>query len=362
MLICDAHLDLAMNALFWNRDLTLDVEQIRQMEKGLDGPSRGNNTVSIPEMKKGKIALCVGTIIARTSAVLTSSPYVYTNPQITYASAMGQLVYYRTLSDAGLVNIIKTKRALTTHMSKWRQWERQNETPASSSEIPPVGVILGMEGADPIVWPHQVRNWYDKGLRIVGLSHYGEGRYAYGTDTTGGLKPPAFELLKYMFELGMCLDLSHLADEAFWEVMDRWPGLVMASHTNCRTLVPGQRQFSDEQIKAIIAKGGIIGVVFDAWMLQKGWTPQTGTSDNVSLESVADHIDHIVQLADDTKHVAIGSDLDGGFGRERTPKDVQTISDLGKLIEVLNRRGYTPEDISKIMYSNWENLFLKVLK
>jgi membrane dipeptidase len=210
-----------------------------------------------------------------------------------------------------------------------------------------------MEGADPIVEPAQAAQWWDDGLRIVGLAHYGPSAYAFGTDSAGPLTTKGRALCAEMDRLGMILDASHLTDESFHDALDRFHGPVMASHSNCRALVPGDRQLSDEMIRRLIERDAVIGAVLDAWMLEPGWIRGQTTPDRVTLNNVVDHIDHICQLAGSVRHVAIGSDLDGGYGTEQTPNDLDTIADLQKLTGLLVDRGYTEEDIALIMHGNW---------
>jgi membrane dipeptidase len=159
-----------------------------------------------------------------------------------------------------------------------------------------------------------------------------------------------------MEKLGILLDLTHLSDEAFWQTIDCFGGTVLASHNNCRALVSHQRQFDDKQIRAVIARDGVIGVALDNWMLRAGWTRGAKDNERVTLALVADHIDHICQLAGNGHHAAIGSDLDGGFGREQSPSDLDTIADLQRLTEILSNRGYRDEDIAGIMHGNWLRL------
>ena len=158
-----------------------------------------------------------------------------------------------------------------------------------------------------------------------------------------------------MQRLGIILDATHLCDDSFWEALDAFAGPVWASHNNVRALVPDTRQFSDEQIKALIERGAVIGAVFDAWMLVPGWVRGKSTPENagLTLNQVIDHIDYICQLAGNARHVGIGSDLDGGYGREQSPADIDTIADLTRLPQLLANRGYSDADISLIMHGNW---------
>jgi membrane dipeptidase len=232
----------------------------------------------------------------------------------------------------------------------------------SSPENAKFGFILSMEGADPIVDPSHAQYWYEQGLRLIGPAHYGTSAYAHGTGTEGGLKPAGYDLLRVMEELSIVLDLTHLADEAFWQALEAYRGPVIASHNNCRTITPHQRQFSDDQIRAIIERGGVIGAAFDAWMMAPGWTLDRGSRAPVLIEDAINHIDHICQLAGNANHVAIGSDLDGGFGTEQSPDDLDTITDLQRLVPLLSARGYNAGDIEGIFHRNWMSFFRRAWK
>jgi len=346
MLIFDGHLDLAMNALEWDRNLDLSVGEIREAEAKMTDKGRGRGTTTFPEMRRGEVMLSLATVISRTHREGNPNPGVACQ-EISYAKAQGQLAYYRVLESQGKVQILEDWVGLRDHLRFCR------EDPA---EVP-LGFILSMEGADPVVWPEQVESWWEDGMRVVSLSHYGLSAYAYGTDTEGGLTELGKPLLQKMDQVGMILDLTHLADQAFWEALEAFQGPVLASHNNCRTLVPGVRQFSDEQIKAIIERNGVMGVALDAWMLYPGWVKGKTSNTVVSLQAVADHIDHICQQAGNADHAAMGSDLDGGYGTEQCPHDLDTIADLQNVPDLLNEMGYSEEDIQKIMYGNWIRFF-----
>jgi membrane dipeptidase len=158
-----------------------------------------------------------------------------------------------------------------------------------------------------------------------------------------------------MERLNIILDATHLCDDSFWEVMDNFKGHVWASHHNCRALVNHNRQFSDDQLKELISRGAVIGGVLDAWMMVPNWERKVSTPQgmNCNLEKVIDHMDHICQLAGNSLHIGIGSDLDGAFGKEQSPYDLETIADLQKLPSLLSKRGYKDQDISNVMHGNW---------
>jgi membrane dipeptidase len=345
MLIFDAHLDLSMNALEWNRDLTRPIEEIRAREQGqTDKPDRGNGTVSLGEMRRGGVGLCVATLIARYVKPSNRLPGFHA-PEIAWAQTQGQLAWYRAMEEAGQMVQIRNLTELRRHVELWK----------NPPEDAPIGYILSLEGADSILTPRHLERAYAQGLRAVGPAHYGPGTYAYGTHSEGGIGTAGRELLSEMNRLGIILDATHLCDQSFWEALEHFDGPVWASHNNCRALVDDTRQFTDDQIKELIRRGGVIGAALDAWMMVPGWirgksTPQ---STGVTLEHMIDHIDHVCQLAGNARHAAIGTDLDGGFGREQSPGDLDTIADLARLPEMLARRGYSPADIEGIMHGNW---------
>lgn len=352
MLVVDGHLDLAWNALGLRRDLTLSAHTLRAQEHSTFGPGRAQNTVAWPELRRGRVAVCFGTLMARTSQSLADSTAYPTAVQA-FGTARGHLAYYRGLERLGLARVLTDAPALDAHLRAWLAWEA--DAAPDPAAAPPLGVVISMESADPLLEPEEVAEWRAAGVRVIGPAHYGVGRYAGGTGVEQGLTDLGRALLVEMQAQGVILDMTHLSDQAFWQAAERFEGPVMASHSNCRALVPHQRQLSDDQLRWLIERGGVIGTVIDAWMLVPGF--QIGQPvGELSLEQVVDHIEHVCQLAGDTRHAAIGSDLDGGFGREECPREFDTIADLQKLPEVLARRGFDSDDIENILHANWARL------
>lgn len=350
-MIIDSHLDLAWNALQWNRDLTEPLEQFNAREAAMkDRISRGRATVSLPELRKGGLAVVLATILARAKReVMPAEGFNRINvdfatQEIASAQGQGQLAYYNLLARRHEIRFIRNVGELDAH---WRQWQQTD----------PVGIILAMEGADPIVEPAHAQWWWDQGLRVVGLAHYGKSHYAVGTGDAGPLTDKGVALLREFERLGMILDLTHSSDPSFFQALDTFSGPVLASHNNCRALVPGDRQYSDEQIRRLIARDAVIGVVFDGWMLHPGWEIGKTPREAITLDAVLNQIDHICHLAGNTRHVAIGTDLDGGFGNEQVPMGFNTIADLQKLAPMLSLRGYSDQQIDAIFHGNWLRFF-----
>ena len=355
MLIVDSHLDLSWNALQWNRDLRLSAHTLRNQERGPNlAKGVGLGTVALPEMRAGRVALSLATLLVRSTG--RQAPHIdFLSIAQAYAIAQGQLAYYHELAREGVVRLVGDAETLDRHMAEWAAWDAaaSPDAVADTAVAPPLGFVISMESADSIPAPDRLSEFWDAGVRVIGPAHYGPGRYAGGTGTELGLTDIGGALLDEMARLGVILDLTHFSDQSFWQALERFDGPVLASHNNCRALVPAQRQFSDEQLRAIIARGGVVGAMCDVMMLDLGWSYRGGVDSGVPLVKIIDHIDHICQLAGNARHVAIGSDLDGGYGREQSPNDLDTIADLQQIGPLLAARGYAPADIAAIMHGNW---------
>ncbi len=404
--IIDGHLDIALNALSYERDQTLALEEIRQRElRCADG--RGTAAVSLPEMCKGHVGLAMVTVLARAKPwVMPDRQPARTNgdwphESMAYAIAQGQLAYYRYLQQQNKVFVVTNRTTLDAH---WTRWQRD-------PQHVPIGIVITMEGADAIIDPAQLRDWYDQGLRAVSLAHFGHSRYAAGTpsrdpnspEQDGPLTSRGRALLGELEKFNIALDMTHLSDKSFAEAMDRFGGRVYASHSNARALADTVRQLTDTQLRTIFNRGGMVGIAFYNGMIRWHSSPadsetsDAGTSggnvggvggnvggvggnvggvggnvggdvgggepvrDEVGLEHVVDHIEHICQIAGDCKHVGIGSDLDGGFGHEHAPREIDSIADLQKLADHLSQRHFSDTDIDAIMHGNWLRFWNEVL-
>lgn len=358
-LIFDAHLDLALNAIEWNRDLTRPLAEVRRVEAHRrDKPDRGRGTVSLPEMRRARIGVCVATQLARVEHDAFSPILGWRSPAQAWAMTQAQLAWYRAMEEAGEMVAIGDAAALEAHVARWRAAD-----PAAEASLP-IGYIRSLEGADSLVTLKHLERAHADGLRVIGPAHYGPGVYAQGTSTEGPFPPRGLELLRLADELGLILDVTHLSDECFWQALKTFRGPVWASHHNARSLVPHQRQLSDEMFRALVERGGVVGVALDAWMIVPGWergktTPQSA---NLRLEHLVEHIDHYCQLAGNARHVGLGSDLDGAFGTEQTPLELDSIADLQRLPALLRSRGHDEEQIDGIAHENFLRFLRTALK
>ncbi len=351
--IIDGHLDLAMNAIEWNRDLRQPLNEIQEREMHMpDKPDRGNGTVCLPELQKGRIGLVVATQLSRYTPP-GSKLKGWHSPQQAWAMTQAQLAWYREMEALDEMVQITNIHELEGHLKVW-------EDTTVPDHRKPIGYILSLEGADSLVDVSYLEKACRYGLKDINLSHFGPGRYAPGTRMEGGLTDLGKELIREMNSLvgspqELILDITHLTDEGFDEALKMYQGPIWASHHNVRKIVPNQRQLTDEQIKRLIDRDAVIGGMLDCWAMDVRFidTVSDPWQLDIRLEQLIDHWDHICQIAGNSKHIAIGSDLDGIFGTEQTPWDMSSIADLQKYDALLSRRGYTDEDIDRVFHNNW---------
>lgn len=346
MLIFDAHLDLSLNAIEYNRDLRQSVHEIRRTESGLsDLKGRSAGTVAFPEMRQGGVGICVATLLA--GCMKPAGPVgAWESPEQAWAMTQGQLAWYRAMEADQQLRQIKSVDDLEQHLQAWSQGKAET----------PIGYLLSLEGADSLRTLDDLADAHASGLRALGPAHYGVGRYALGHDQEGSLSSKGASLLHEMDQLQMILDVTHLAEKTFWDALDLYSGPIWASHHNCRALVDDPRQLTDHQIRELAARDAVIGVALDVWMIVPRWKRGESNHSNhpgANFAALADHVDHMVQLLGTTKHVGIGTDLDGGYGTEQSPSDLDTIADLNIFLEILRARGYDEEDLRGICHLNF---------
>jgi membrane dipeptidase len=355
MLIVDAHEDLAWNIASFGRDYTHSARWTRACEAGSQVPAHtGNSLLGLRDWLRGEVALIFATIFVAPIRAQTGpwETQVYTNAAEAHSLASAQLdLYHRLVEVHPRFKLVGTQGDLQAVLDSWEE-----ESPPEERLI---GLMPSLEGADPILEPEEVEAWYERGLRAVGLAWEGT-RYAGGTHEPGPLTGLGYELLEVMADLNMILDLSHLAEESYFQAVEMYGGIAIASHSNPRRFLPTTRGLSDEMIALLAERGGVVGIVPYNLFLKPGWR-RGDRREGVSLTLVADAIDHVCQVTGSHRHVGIGTDFDGGLGLEHVPVEVNSVADLQKLSGLLAGRGYEDNQIADILSGNWLRILREVL-
>ncbi len=359
-LILDAHEDLAYNMLLLGRDYTRSAAETRERERGTQAPVyNGDTLLGWPDYQRGRVAIVFGTLFSSPRRQLTADQswdtLAYSNADEAHSIYRAELdAYHRLVEDhPDLFCLVGNRRELKETLARWLQPAPQEggaETPAAAQ----VGIVPLMEGAEGVRAPGELEEWWQAGLRIIGLAWAGT-RFCGGTREPGPLTKEGREMLEAMAPLGFTLDLSHMDAESALQALDMYQGPIIASHANPLGMLNGSdsnRHIPDEVVDGIIERDGVIGIVPFNVFLKAGWK-KGDRKEGVSLRDMAAHIDYICQRAGDARHVAIGSDFDGGFGVGDTPAEVDTIADLQKLVPLLEEKGYSAEDASAILGGNW---------
>lgn len=345
MILVDGHLDLAFNALCYGRDPRVSALETQRREGPLsEEPWRGRCMVGLPEFRAARVAIVFGTIFlaprAEWSGPGAADQITYTDDVDADGKARQQVRFYETLdAERAGFRLVKSREDLAAVLATW-----------DGGKVGDVGIVVLMEGADPIRRPRDVADWKAQGVRIVGLS-WKRTRYAGGTGAPGPLTDAGRDLVDALGEHHMVLDLSHASEESFFEAIDRFEGRVVASHSNPRALCPGDRQLSDEMIRRLVSRDGVIGIVPFNRMLDPGWSgpgaPRT------PLRAVAQAMGHVVEVSGTHRAVALGSDFDGGFGAASAPAGLETIADLPRLADALSDEGFADAMIEDMLGKNW---------
>jgi membrane dipeptidase len=351
-LIVDAHEDLAYNMLVFGRDYTRPAAETRQLERasGSEAVDRNGETLlGWPDYQHGRVAVVFSTLFATPARrkMGTWDRQVYANYDQAHRLYRTQLDTYHALADRcpDKFQLITTRAELEAVLADW------NDSDAAGH---PVGLVPLMEGAEGVRRPSELRQWWEAGLRMIGLAWAGT-RFCGGTRDPGPLTDDGRALLKEMSQFGFTLDLSHMDELSARQSLDLYEGPIIASHANVAALLPGyegNRLLPGDVIRGLIDRDGIIGVVPYCLFLKTGWK-RGDSRDGISLETLAAHVDSICQMAGNARHVGIGSDFDGGFGLSAVPEDVDTIADLQKLASILKGKGYNDEEVTAILGGNW---------
>jgi len=345
-IIVDGHEDIAFNAL-QGRDFLKSALEKRVVEGVNVQRARGTATVGLPELLRGGVRVVFATIWVAPAehAEFAGGATCYRTPEEAHEQAKGQLEYYVKLTANPLVRLVRTRSDLEFILA---------------SKEPRIGLVLLMEGADPLITPNEARSWFDAGVRIIAPAWH-RTRYAGGTGDPGPLTPAGRELMVQMKRAGVALDVSHLAEESFFEALELFDGPLLASHSNCRAYVPTDRQLSDEMIQALVKRNAVIGIVPYNKFLKPDWKRNESAKSEVTLSDVVRHMKHVWTIAGDTLHVAIGSDFDGGFGAESIPAELDTVADLQKIGSALRSEQLPEAEVRNILSENWLSTLRRIL-
>ena len=343
-IIVDAHVDLGYNIVNFGRDYTRSALDIRADTAGTPAQRvQGQAMLGLPELLAGRMALVWGVIYVMPQSSVRSPLQIANYGSPDEAAAWGQVMHEAILdfiASSDHLMLVKNQTDLDVVLESWEQ-----DIPDEERRV---GVMLAMEGADPIRSPDELAAWYAGGLRSVGLS-WGRTQYAGSNSMDGPLTTAGVELLERMREYNMIFDTAHLSEAAFWDAMSVWDDVVVNSHSALRHYLPTERGFSDDQIRAIIERDGVFGIG-----LYNGFYEQnTRNAFLIVLDDVLDAITYVCELAGNCDHVAIGSDLDGGFGAELAPQGIDTIADLQQIPTGLKLRGFSDAQIDAICHGNW---------
>jgi membrane dipeptidase len=358
MLIVDAHEDLAWNMLTFGRDYTLSAAETRRREQGSEAPKQNGDTLlGWPEYQRGQVGLVFSTLFVAPARRRLGEwdSQIYRDFSEANARYRAQLESYHRLVDRhpDRFRLVQTRTDMQDVLNQWKQ---------PSTEEHPVGLVVLMEGAEGVLEPAELAFWWQAGVRLIGPAWIGT-RYCGGTREPGPLTPEGYALLDGMAEHGFVLDISHMDEQAAQQALDYYPQAVVATHANAMALLKGldtNRHLSDQVIRQLVARGGVIGVVPTNAFLKPGWR-EGDPRQEVTLQHVVAQIDYMCQLAGDAHHVGLGSDFDGGFGLQSVPLEIDNIADLQKLAPLLAEKGYTDAHLAAIFGENWISLLKRTL-
>ena len=353
-LIVDAHADLAWNMFTYGRDYTRSAADTRKLEAGSRAvQENGDSLLGWPDYQRGQVAIVFATLFASPVRFKTSADenQVYKSFDEAHHLYHRQLMTYHQMTDSvtDKFRLVASNADLSLILDHWN-------APSSDGSGHPVGMVVLMEGAECIRHPSELEEWHELGVRLIGPAWVGT-RFCGGWREPGPLTDDGRELLSAMADYNFVLDLSHMDEQAAIETLDIYRGPIVGTHANCLALLPdfrSNRHFSDRIIEGIIERDGVVGIVPYNSYLKTGWDHKKNSRrEEVPLSVVADHIDHICQLAGDSLHAGIGSDFDGGFGLQHVPPEIDTIADLQNLVSLLQARGYSETDAANILGNNW---------
>ncbi len=338
----DGHLDLAYLAAH-GRDLTLPADRC--------GGGLQPAAVTFPALRAGNVRAAFATIFIqrriteeqarRENMEPLDGPWCFDTPDEAYTACLRQFAQYELWDSAGEIHIA-TGGIL------------------ASSAKSPLEVMLLLEGAAGVRSVRDFQEFYDAGVRIVALT-WNEGTIWAGGDRSGGdVTAAGLELIAELDRLDCVHDVSHLSEAAFWTLMECGKGLKIASHSNCRSLLPGkkfpERNLSQGQIRALADCGGIIGInLFSPFLVGSNGV----AAQRAGIDHVLQHIKHIEDLTGRRDLLALGSDFDGGYPRTSWAQNLDGPELLPRLADALAAANWTTQEIDRFAWQNWADLATK---
>jgi membrane dipeptidase len=352
--IVDGHEDVALNALAEGRDYLTSAAAIRELEAGMDIEERyGRCMLGLADWLRGEVGVVVATVspIPRSDAGV--GELSYTNAHGAHMQGLAMLAVYESWhADAAVpIEVVHDKSALDGVVASWDA--------AASGSVRRIGFVLLIENADCIREPAEARYWHEHGVRLIGPAWH-DSRYSGSSRSGQPLTPLGRALLVEMAQLGMAADVTHMSDAACLETLASYDGCVVATHATARRTVDGPRLLADDVVRGIAEHDGVIGVLPVNWALVPGWQIADG-KEGVGIDRIVEAVDTLCELTGSARHVAIGSDFDGGLGAEQTPAGIETVADLGLIGDALSRRGYAAADVEGIMSGNWLRVLRRIL-
>lgn len=361
--LIDAHEDLAYNILAFGRDYSTSASEIRATEAGSSIPEiAGQTLLGWQDYQLGRVALIFGTLFSAPKKYQERQPdsVTFANTEQAYQISRTELESYLRLTEehSEKFRLVLTQSDLSAVLEPWQTYPEDTDSPPAL----PVGIIISMEGAEGLRQVEEVEEWWQAGVRWIGPVWAGS-RFCGGTREQMPFTREGFALLERMAETGFGLDIAHMDDLAIQTALDRYPGTIICSHGNVRSVlrnVHGERHLTDLAIHRLAERDGVIGVVAFNRFLKPDWLSMDNRED-VTLEHLVSHIDAICQLTGSSQHVGIGTDFDGLFGWPDVPFEINTIADMQILAPKLLEKGYTQNDVTQIFHGNWQRMLERTL-
>ena len=343
----DAHLDIACIALE-GRDLSID-------DPAKSGSPNPPGAITFPSLARGNVRACLATVFTEPNGKNPAISYVSGDAVSASAAGRKQIDLYHRWAEEGRLDFFPPRSHLVQYA--WNKRDPLPDSPLRAAVTPPLTIGILVEGADVIREPAELEWWVEQGVVQVGLAWARQTRYAGGNTCETGLTDLGRAMIAEIDRLGVVHDASHLSDASLRELFERTNKPVVASHSNCRGILddgslelgPRQRHLTDDSIREIGRRGGMIGsVIYSPFIIRGGKRER-----RASLEEWARHIDRTCELVGNRSQIGLGSDADGGFSALTLPQGIDQPSQYALFGETLAARGWTNAEIDGFAWGNW---------